>query len=570
MSGPGDRASKSLGPREPTSSFQMEGHGVAPRSMDVASTLPPGSEEFGTFRKPPAREPGDLQGASSSMVDGRQPQEGDEPQAAERALEESDAGVVSKKPAKTRVTPVEQVERRTAAKGKSAARNAPPTQGGTGALTFLQQIGERARQRPKEKWTNLLSHIKVPLLREAYQRLRKAAAAGVDGVSWEEYGEHLDERLLDLQDRIQRGSYHPQPVKRVLIPKGDGKTRPLGLVALEDKVAQQAARMVLEPIYEAEFVGFSYGFRPKRSAHDALDALAEAIARKVSWILDADIRAYFDTIEYEWLQRFIEHRIGDSRMVRLLMKWAKAGVLEEGELRERKEGTPQGAIISPLLANLYLHYVFDLWVQKWRKQPGRGEVYVVRYADDLVMGFQREQDAKAMRAALAERFAQFGLELHPEKTRVLEFGRFARNSRERRGQSKPETFEFLGFMHIASTSRTGGKFQLKRRTSRKKRRAKLARLKEECHHRKHWRVTEQHLWLTRVLNGHYRYYGVPTNYPALDQFRRQAAWTWHRGLQRRSQRARWSHEQWQRFEELFPLPKPRIHHPWPEQRFARR
>jgi RNA-directed DNA polymerase len=570
MSGPGDRASKHFGKREPTSFFQMEGHGVAPRSMDEASTLPPGSKEFGTFRKPPAREPGDLQGASPPIADGRQPQEGEEPQAAERALEESDAVVVPRKPAKTRVMPVEQVEGRTAAKGKSAARNAPPTQGGTSAPTFLQQIGERARQRPKEKWTNLLSHIKVPLLKEAYQRLRKAAAAGVDGVTWEEYGEHLDERLLHLQDRIQSGSYHPQPVRRVLIPKGDGKTRPLGLVALEDKVAQQAARMVLEPIYEAEFVGFSYGFRPKRSAHDALDALAEAINRKVGWVLDADIRAYFDTIEFGWLQRFIEHRIGDSRMVRLLMKWVKAGVLEEGVLREREEGTPQGAIISPLLSNLYLHYVFDLWVQKWRRQPGRGEVYAVRYADDLVMGFQREQDATAMLSALAERLAVFGLELHPEKTRVLEFGRFARERRERRGMSKPETFDFLGFTHIASTSRIGGKFQLKRRTSRKKRRAKLARLKEECHRRRHHRVPEQHLWLSRVLQGHYRYYGVPTNYPALEQFRRRVAWTWHRGLQRRSQRGRWTHEQWRHFEQVFPLPRPHIHHPWPGQRFARR
>jgi group II intron reverse transcriptase/maturase len=503
------------------------------------------------------------------MVSDRQLREDDKSQVAAATNEESDAAVVPRKSTKTRVTPVELMEGRAAAKGKSAVRNAPPTQGGTGALTFLQQIGERAKQKPKERWTNLLSHIKVPLLKAAYQRLRKDAAAGVDGVTWEEYGAHLDERLLDLQDRIQRGNYHPQPVRRVLIPKGDGKTRPLGLVALEDKVVQQAARMVLEPIYEAEFVGFSYGFRPKRSAHDALDALAEAIGRKVNWVLDADIRAYFDTIEFGWLQRFIEHRIGDSRMVRLLMKWVKAGVLEEGELHEREEGTPQGAIISPLLANLYLHYVFDLWVQKWRKQPGRGEVYVVRYADDLVMGFQKERDATALLSALTERFASFGLELHPEKTRVLEFGRYARADRERRGLPKPDTFEFLGFTHIASTSREG-KFQLKRRTSRKKRRAKLARLKEECRRRRHWRVVEQHVWLSKVLSGHYRYYGVPTNHSALVQFRRRVARTWHRSLQRRSQRGRWTHEQWQRFEQLFPLPRARIYHPWPDQRFARR
>lgn len=569
MSGPGDRASKPDDLGESTLSLTMEDHGVAPTIVDVAFTLPPGSKEFGTLREPFAWEPGDLQGASPPMVGGRSPREGDEPHAAVQALEESDAEVVPGKSAKARVTPDESMEGRAAAKGKSAARNAPPTQGGTGALTYLQQIGERAKQKPKEQWTNLLSHIKVPLLKEAYHRLRKTAAAGVDGVTWEEYGEHLDERLLDLQDRIQRGNYHPQPVRRVLIPKGDGKTRPLGLVALEDKVAQQAARMMLEPIYEAEFVGFSYGFRPKRSAHDALDALAEAIARKVNWVLDADIRAYFDTIDFGWLQRFIEHRIGDSRMVRLLMKWVKSGVLEEGELRERKEGTPQGAIISPLLANLYLHYVFDLWVQKWRKQQARGEVYVVRYADDLVMGFQREQDAAAMHSALAARLARFGLELHPDKTRVIEFGRFVSGNRQRRGLKKPETFDFLGFTHIAGLSREG-KFQLQRRTSRKKRRAKLARLKEECQRRRHWRVVEQHAWLSKVLNGHYRYYGVPTNYPALEQFRYRVARMWHRSLQRRSQRGRWTQERWKTFERAFPLPSPHIHHPWPNVRFARR
>lgn len=569
MSGPGDRAPKLTSSRESTPSWPVEDHGVAPNKVELAPTFPPGSEEFGTPEKLPAREPGDLQGAPRPMVGVGQLREGEEPQAAERALEESDAEVVPRKPSKTRVTPVESVEGRAAAKGKSVARNAPPTQGGTSALTFLQQIGERAKQKPKEQWTNLLSHIKAPLLKEAYHSLRKTAAVGVDGVTWEEYGERLDERLLDLQDRIQRGSYHPQPVRRVLIPKGDGKTRPLGLVALEDKVAQQAARMVLEPIYEAEFVGFSYGFRPKRSAHDALDALAEAIGRKVNWVLDADIRAYFDTIDFGWLQRFIEHRIGDSRMVRLLMKWVKAGVMEDGELHEREEGTPQGAIISPLLANIYLHYVFDLWVLKWRRQPGRGEMYVVRYADDLVMGFQRERDATAMLADLTERFASFGLELHPEKTRVLEFGRYARADRERRGQPKPESFEFLGFTHIAATSREG-KFQLKRRTSRKKRRAKLARLAEECRRRRHSRVTEQHTWLSRVLSGHYRYYGVPTNHRALVQFQQRVARMWHQSLQRRSQRGRWTHQQWQRFEQTFPLPRPRIHHPWPEQRFARR
>lgn len=569
MSGPGDRAPKRSISREPTHSDSADGQGVEPTRVDVESTLSPGSKEFGKLRKSLAREPGELDGASRSMVDGRQPWEGDEPQATGYAVEKSDAGMVPKKSAKTRVTPVESMEGRAAAKGKSAARNTPPTQDGTGVLTELQRIGERARKKPTEQWTNLLSHIKVPLLKEAYYRLRKNAASGVDGVTWKEYGERLDERLLDLQDRIHRGSYHPQPVRRVHIPKGDGKTRPLGLLVLEDKIAQQAARMVLEPIYEGEFIGFSYGFRSGRSQHDALDALAEAIRRKVNWVLDADIRTYYDTIDREHLQRFIEHRIGDRRMVRLLMKWVKAGVLEGGKLHETQEGVPQGATISPLLSNLYLHYVFDLWICHWRKKCAQGEVYVVRYADDLVVGFQKEQDARELHEAIAERFSRFGLELHPEKTRVFEFGRFARQDRKSRGLPKPDTFAFLGFVHICGVSREG-KFQLRRRTSRKKRRAKLAQLKEETRRRRHWRVVEQHAWLSQVLEGHYRYYGVPSNYRALAQFRQRVSWMWHRSLQRRSQRARWTLPRLRAFEQKFPLPNPRIHHPWPTDRFALR
>lgn len=483
--------------------------------------------------------------------------------------EQSDEGMVPKKPAKTRVTPVESVEGRPEAERKSAARNASSAQDETDALTHLQRIGQRAKEKPEERFTTLLSHFKAPLLKEAYRRLRKGAATGVDGVSWEEYGERLDERLLDLQDRIHRGSYHPQPVRRIHIPKGDGRMRPIGVPALEDKIVQQAARMVLEPIYEATFIGFSYGFRPGRSQHDALDALAAAIGKRVSWVLDADIRSFFDTIDHGWMQRFVEHRIADKRMVRLLMKWMRAGVMEDGELRDVQEGTPQGGIISPLLANIYLHYVLDLWVCQWRKRHARGEVYIVRYADDLVMGFQYEQDAKAMREALADRLANFGLELHPDKTRVLEFGRFARGNRERRGLGKPETFEFLGFTHIAGVCRRG-KFQLHRRTSRKKRRAKLARLKEEIRWRKHRPVSEQHRWLTSVLSGHYRYYAVPTNYAALWQFRRAVTWHWHRALQRRSQHGRWTKARYAAFERVFSLPLPRILHPWPDRRFALR
>jgi RNA-directed DNA polymerase len=568
VSGPGDTAPKRPDLGQSTQSFVEEDQDAAPIRVDVALCMPPESEEFGTLRKSSVREPGYL-GVAAPMVGEEQPREDEKSQAVVESAEESDAVVVPEKLTKTRVTPVEPVEGRAAAKGKSAARNAPPAQDGQGALTALQRIGERAKQKPKEKWTNLLSHIKVPLLKEAYQRLKKKAAPGVDEVTWAEYGERLDERLRDLQDRVHRGSYHPQPVKRVLIPKSDGKTRPLGLTALEDKVVQQAARMVLEPIYEAEFIGFSYGFRPKRSAHQALDAVAESIQRKVNWVLDADIRAYFDTIDHGHLQRFIEHRIGDSRMVHLLMRWVKAGVLEGDELHAAQEGTPQGAIISPLLANLYLHYVFDLWICQWRRRQAQGEVYAVRYADDLLLGFQKEEDARTLHSALAERLGQFGLELHPDKTRVIEFGRSARGNREQQGQSKPETFEFLGFTHICGTSRAG-KFQLKRRTSRKKRRAKMARLKEEARRRRHHRVAEQHAWLSQVLEGHYRYYGVPTNYHALAQFQRAVSRMWHRSLQRRSQRGRWSPERLKAFEQRLPLPSPRIYHPWPAQRFAHR
>jgi RNA-directed DNA polymerase len=571
MSGPGDRASK------PASSGIVNADamrfGGRPRRGSDESGLgrhaAPGSDEFGTLTRSSAREPGDLDDASSPMVDDRQPREGESCKPWQQVAEKSDEAVVPKKPAKTWVTPVELVEGRAEAKGKSAARNASSTQSEPEALTFLQRIGERAKQRPTEKWTNLLSHMQLSLLREAYLRLRRNAAAGVDEVTWAEYGERLDERLLDLEGRVHRGSYHPQPVRRVLIPKGDGKTRPLGIPALEDKIVQQAARMILEPIFEAMFVGFSYGFRPKRSPHDALDALAVAIRKKVNWVLDADIEAFFDTIDHRRLQDFIEHRIGDTRMVRLLMKWLKAGVMEEGKLHETQAGTPQGGIISPLLANLYLHYVLDLWALSWRKKQASGEMYVVRYADDFVMAFQKEQDAAAMHRALAQRLADFGLKLHPQKTRVIEFGRFASVTRERRGLGKPETFEFLGFTHIAGLGRDG-KFQLKRRSSRKKRRAKLASLKEECERRRHEQVVEQHAWLSQVLNGHYRYYGVPTNYQALGQFRRRVRAMWFRSLARRSQRAGWSRTRLETFEKRFLLPMPRLYHPWPDQRFALR
>jgi len=567
VDGPGDRASKRRCSREPTQSDHADGHGVVPNNVDLEPLLPPGSKSSASPHTSHAREPGDLGGVGGPMVVRRHGREGGS-RKPQQSSEESDARTVPtcKKSANSRVTPEESMEGKRAANGKPAPRNALRAQDRVGALTALERVGQRAKQRKGERFTNLLSHIKVPLLAEAYNRLHKEAAPGVDGVTWRKYGENLDARLRDLQDRVHRGSYHPQPVRRVHIPKGDGRTRPLGIPALEDKVVQQAVRMILEPIYEREFLGFSYGFRPGRSQHRALDALAVAIGRKVSWVLDADIRAFYDTIEHGWMQKFLEHKIADRRMVRLLMKWLHAGVVENGELRAVQEGAPQGGGISPLLSNIYLHYAVDLWVRQWRRRHARGEVYIVRYADDMVLGFQYEQDARAMRPAITERLAKFGLELHAEKTRVLRFGRYACKDCKREGRARPETFDFLGFTHIAGQARDG-KFQLQRRTSRKKRAAKLSALRVEMRRRRHEPPAMQHRWLCSVIRGHCNYYGVPTNARALVTFCRQVERAWHRQLQRRSQRARWTVEKIQRFEARFPLPPARIVHPWPERRF---
>jgi RNA-directed DNA polymerase len=569
VSGPGDRASKRPSLGEPTHSPYAEGHDVSASDADKVGTFPPGSESSARSHMPYAREPGDLDGSLPQQSGGTQSRQGKRHNPSAYAIEESDALVVAKKPGNTRVTPVDLVEQRGAANGKIRPTKRMPDSAPGLCAQLVERIGQRAKERKGERFTNLLSHIKAPLLKKAYERLRKDAATGIDQETWAMFGEQLDERLLDLEDRVQRGSYHPQPVRRVYIPKADGKQRPLGIPAVEDKVVQQAGRMLMEPIYEqGEFEGFSYGFRPGRSQHKALDALAVAIDRKkVNWVLDADIRAFFDTIDHAWMRKFIEHRIGDQRFVRLLMKWLHAGVMEDDELREVKEGTPQGGIISPLLSNVFLHYALDLWACQWRKRHARGEVYIVRYADDFVMGFEFESDARAMRAALAARLASFCLELHPEKTRVIRFGRLARRDCRQDGRTKPETFDFLGFTHICGTSRGGG-FQLRRRTARKKREAKLATLQVELKARRHHRVVEQYRWLSAVIRGHVQYYGVPTNLPALKTFRGHLEYAWHHSLQRRSQRAQWTDAERKRFQERYPLPRPRIVHPWPSQRWA--
>jgi RNA-directed DNA polymerase len=488
-------------------------------TSEVRRSLP-GSKNSARHQKSSARKPGDLEGALPSKVDGGQAREGDSSraEAQPRTFEKSDACMVPGKSPNAWVTPAEGMEGRRAAKGKLADGNASRSQSRQDVLTQVERVGQRASVKKEEKFTNLLCHIKVPLLAEAYYCLRKNAAPGVDGETWSSYGLDLEAKLLDLEGRVHRGSYHPQPVRRVHIPKGNGRTRPLGIPALEDKIVQQAVRMILEPIYEEEFLGFSYGFRPGRSQHQALDALAVAINRRVSWVLDADIRSFFDTIDHEWLKRFVEHRIGDKRLVRLLMKWLHAGVLEDGEIHEVEEGAPQGGIISPLLSNIYLHYVLDRWVQQWRKQSARGEMYFVRYADDFVAAFQFEDDANAMHEALAKRFAEYRLELHPEKTRVLRFGRFARASCAQDGRKRPETFVFLGFTHISAEG-PDGRFRLVRRTARKKREAKLSELRKEMRWRRHVPVVDQHRWLVQVLRGHANYYGVPGNSSALSSFR---------------------------------------------------
>jgi group II intron reverse transcriptase/maturase len=387
----------------------------------------------------------------------------------------------------------------------------------------------------------------------------------VDGVTVEEYGKDLKNNLKDLCDRIHTGRYRPQPVRRVNIPKPDGGVRPLGVLVLEDKIVQGAVAEVLSVIYEVDFLGLSYGFRPKRSPHQALKALERAlITRKINWVLDADIRSFFDSVDHEWLLRMVAHRIADPRILRLIKQWLRAGVLESGEWSETLEGTPQGAGISPLLANIFLHYVFDLWITRWRRSQARGDAIAIRYADDTLLGFEREQDAKKMLSDLRDRLAQFGLRLNEKKTRLIEFGRFAAERRAKRGERRPETFDFLGFTHYCGQTKDG-RFIIKRKTQRKRMTRKLKELRIEARRRMHWLIGEQQRWLSAVLRGHYAYYGVPTNFRSISIFAYEVRKLWFRVLRRRSQK---SHMTWSRFNDLlrvFPLPPPRPHrslHEW--------
>ena len=433
----------------------------------------------------------------------------------------------------------------------------------------LDRIRQAACRDKGLKFTALWHHVYgIERLREAYLAIKRDASAGVDGQTWQAYGQELEENLKNLSDRLVRGVYRAKPVKRVYIPKADGRKRPIGIPVLEDKIVQRATVKVLNAVYETDFLGFSYGFRPGRSAHMALDALAVGIqTKKVSWLLDADIRGFFDTLNHEWLMKFIGHRIADPHVARHIQKWLNAGVMEEGKRVEQEQGTPQGGSISPLLANVYLHYVFDLWADQWRKTRASGDVIIVRYADDLVVGFQHESDARRFHQDLRERFRQFDLELHAEKTRVIEFGRFATERRARRGQGKPETFNFLGFTHVCDKTRKDGRFIVLRRTIAKRLHGKLKGLNQALRKSMHRPVREVGQWLTQVLRGHYQYFGVPRNYAALDRFRDRVRRLWQRAMSRRSQKGNVSEARMSTLAARW-LPKPCICHPYPAQRLA--
>ena len=467
-----------------------------------------------------------------------------------------------------RPTPAEAVEGRRLAKSNPHQRTMFRTQRRVRMSPDLEWIRQAAYQDRKRQFTALFHHVyRLETLRRAYFSLNRKAAAGVDGVTWQQYGENLEATLQKLADRLAKGAYRAQPTRRTYIPKADGRQRPLGVTVLEDKIVQAALVEVLNAIYEVDFLGFSYGSRPGRSPHDALDALSVGIVRsKVNWVLNVDIRGYFDAIVHEWLVTFIEHRIADRRIVRLIQKWLKAGVLEDGKHMHSETGSPQGASFSPLAANIYLYYVFDLWAHQWRQRNCQGDVRLIRYVDDIVVGFEKRQEAEQFQETLRQRFAKFGLELHPEKTRLIEFGRFAQERRGKRGLGKPESFNFLGFTHMSGESRRG-RFQIQRRTIAQRFRTKLAEIKAELRRRRHLPVPVQGVWLRSVLLGHYRYYGVPLNGKALQRFRKEVARMWQRSLSRRSQKGYVMWSRMKRYVDKW-LPVARIYHPYPDERFG--
>jgi RNA-directed DNA polymerase len=481
--------------------------------------------------------------------------------------EKSDVPVVpTSPPNKAAFAAAEAGEERGTAKGNTISTPRPGPSAGVGVPNGLDRVRQVARRDKDARFTALLHHVDVDRLRKAYWAIRPQAAPGVEGVTWRDYGQDLEVNLQDLHRRVHSGAYRARPSRRVYIPKADGRMRPLGLAALEDKILQRAVVEVLNAVYEEDFLGFSYGFRPGRRPHDALDALGVGILRKkVNWVLDADICDFFSKLDHVWIEKFLEHRIADKRVLRLIRKWLSAGVIEEGEWSETIEGSPQGASVSPLLANVYLHYVFDRWARQWRRRHARGDVVVVRFADDFVVGFEHKGDAKQFLHDLRERFAKFGLELHPDKTRLIEFGRFAASNRTARGLGKPETFDFLGFTHICGKAKSGA-FWLRRITVSKRLRAKLKQVKGQLKRRRHLPIPDQGRWLASVVRGHLAYYAVPGNFRAVSAFRIQVSRHWLWALRRRSQRHRLN---WERMNRLVArwLPPARILHPYPEVRF---
>jgi len=462
----------------------------------------------------------------------------------------------------------ESMERRGGAKGNGFGTRMHRTQCRARVCQRLERVRQAAKARGEEKFTVLLSHMDIDLMLTAFYDLKRTASTGVDGLSWKEYERNLEANLKDLCARVHGNVYKALPSRRTYIAKQDGSLRPLGIAALEDKLVQRTVVMVMNAVYEEAFKGFSYGFRPGRGQHQALDAVAVGIShQEVHWILDADLRKFFDTVDHEWLMRFVRHRIGDKRILRLIHLWLKAGVMEDGALSPTDEGTPQGSVISPLLANIYLHYALDLWVARWRSKEAEGKMMIVRYADDFVVGFRRESDARRFLAQLKERLERFALILHPEKTRLIEFGRNAQRDRQARGEGKPETFCFLGLTHICSRSRSGKYFQLKRHTNHAKMRSKLQAIKEKLTERMHLKIPVQGQWLRRVVGGYFNYHAVPTNIGALTTFHKVVTALWRRTLRRRGQRDRTTWEAIYGLADRW-LPKPKILHPWPEQRFA--
>lgn len=480
----------------------------------------------------------------------------------------SDPVIVAAKPAnKAEASAAEPGEPRTGTKGNAGQQSTCQAQDWESVSQALDRVRQVAKARKKERFTSLLHHVSVDLLRVSFHALKRDAAPGVDGLKWQDYEVDLERNLEDLHRRVQRGAYRALPSRRQYIPKSDGRQRPIAVCALEDKIVQRATAAVLNTIYEEDFLGFSYGFRPKRSQHDALDALVVGInTKKVNWILEVDIRSFFDEVNRDWLGRFLEHRIADPRILHLIQKWLKAGVLEDGVVTDSEKGTGQGTVISPLLANIYLHYSFDLWAERWRRREASGDVIIVRYADDIVIGFEHETDARRFWDEMRERLQKFSLSLHPDKTRLIEFGRFAAANRKRRGLGKPETFNFLGFTFVCGKS-LRGRFLLKRRSRRDRMKAKLMDVTNELRCRMHQSIPEQGKWLKQVVTGYFVYHAVPTNSAALVTFRDEIIARWRWVLHRRSQKSALT---WIRMKKLADdwLPKPRILHPWPNQRFA--